>query len=211
MKQKAFVVLFVSLLLCFGVCGCTGNAGSTDSGSQGSSENSNSAIAEGIANSGETLIKNVQNATDEIIEEAKPQALNVGDTVQNEQFSITLTDARVDSVLSSNQSSTYWEPATGAAFVVLEFDVTALTSDQLPVDSYALTDMTANYNGNTYQNWTMSYLSGQLWLYFMNTYLEANLPCHVYAYTSVPADVLNGGPLTVDLNICGEPYKVTIQ
>lgn len=211
MKQKAFVVLFVSLLLCFGVCGCTGNAGSTDSGSQGSSENSNSAIAEAITNSGETLIKDVKNTTDEIIEEAKPQALNVGDTVQNEQFSITLTDARVDSVLSSNQSSTYWEPATGGAFVILEFDVTALTSEQLPVDDYAITELNAKYNEDVYPSWELQYISSQLWLYFRHTYLDANLPCHVYAYTTVPADALNSGSLSISATLAGQPVSITIR
>ena len=211
MKQKAFVVLFVSLLLCFGVCGCTGNTGTTQTGSQGSSENSESAIAGEIANSSETLIEDIHSTTNEIFEEAKPQALNVGDTVQSEQFSITLTDARVDSVLSSNQSSTYWEPATGAAFVILEFDVTALTSEQLPVDDYAITELNAKYNEDVYPSWELQYISGQLWLYFRHTYLDANLPCHVYAYTTVPADALNSGSLSVSATLAGQPVSITIR
>lgn len=204
MNRKA-LLLSIPLALSLGLFGCNVEVKQADEGSA------------------------TQEATpveDETTEEKKPEPqpepepaeevvestpLAVGETAQTDKFSVTLTAAYASDILQSSQSTTYWTPQDGAAFVVLEFDVTALTSDQLPVDSYALTDMTANYNGNTYQNWTMSYLSGQLWLYFMNTYLEANLPCHVYVYTSVPADVLNGGSLTVDMNVIGQPRTITVQ
>ena len=144
-------------------------------------------------------------------ETAKPQNLKIGDTVSNDKFNIVLTDARVDSTLSSSESSTYWEPDEGAAFVILEFDVTALTSDQLPVDDYAITDLVAKYKSDTYASWTMNYINGQLWLYFRHTYLDANLPCHVYAYTSVPAAALESGDLSVDLTLAGTPYTAVIR
>ena len=144
-------------------------------------------------------------------EEAKSQPIMIGDTASNDQFAITLTDARVDGTLSSGESSTYWESSDGGVFVILEFDVTALTSDQLPVDDYAITDLVANYNSDIYEGWTLQYIESQLWLYFHHTYLDANLPCHVYAYTTVPAEALNDGSLSVDMNLAGTPYTATIR
>ena len=141
----------------------------------------------------------------------EPQPFNVGETASNEKFNITLTDARVDSTLSSDQSSTYWEADNGSAFVILEFDVTALTSDQLPVDGKALANLVATYNTDTYKRWEFQYIEGQLWLYFHNTYLDANLPCHVYAWTNVPAEALNSGSLSVSLEAAGSPRIITIR
>lgn len=202
MKRKA-LLLSIPLALALGLSGCNVEV-TTQEGSS---------TQEQEVEKEETKKENTKKETEPAEEEkvAEPTPLTVGETVQDDKFSVALTAAYASDILQSSESTTYWQPQDGAAFVVLEFDVTALTSDQLAVDGYALTDLLATYNGNTYQSWRLSYISSQLWMYFMNTYLEANLPCHVYAYTSVPADVLNGGPLTVDLNICGEPYKVTIQ
>ncbi len=200
MKRKV-LILSIPFALALGLSGCSVGV-TTQEGSSVQEQES-----EKIETKQEAPNK-IEPVEEEVID---PAPLAVGETLQDSKFSVTLTAAYASNTLQSNESSTYWEPQDGAAFVVLEFDVTALTSDQLPVDDYALTDLIATYNGNTYQNWTMSYISGQLWMYFMHTYLEANLPCHIYAYTSVPADVLNGGPLTVDLNISGQPYTVTVQ
>lgn len=200
MKRKV-LILSIPFALALGLSGCSVEV-TTQEGSSVQEQES-----EKIETKQEAPNK-IEPVEEEVVD---PAPLAVGETLQDSKFSVTLTAAYASNTLQSNESSTYWEPQDGAAFVVLEFDVTALTSDQLPVDDYALTDLIATYNGNTYQNWTMSYISGQLWMYFMHTYLEANLPCHIYAYTSVPADVLNGGPLTVDLNISGQPYTVTVQ
>ncbi|MBR3226447.1 MAG: DUF5067 domain-containing protein [Atopobiaceae bacterium] len=154
---------------------------------------------------------NTAGAKDKDAEKPAPQPFKVGDTASNEQFNVTLTDARVDSMLSSDESSTYWEADNGSAFVILEFDVTALTSDQLPVDGKALANLVANYNGDIYKNWKFQYVEGQLWLYFHNTYLDANIPCHVYAWTNVPVEAINGGNLSVSLDVAGGPRTITIR
>ncbi len=145
-------------------------------------------------------------------EAARQRAFSVGDVVESDQFRVTLTSAAVTSTVSSSSSRTYWEAEDGAVFVALEFDVEALTSDQLPVDDYALTDIVANYNGNTYSGWRLSYVTSELWLYFHHTYLEANLPEHVYVYTSIPSTALDDGqPVTVDLNVAGEAKTITVR
>lgn len=150
-------------------------------------------------------------ADDTAAEESNPQPISIGETVSNEQFSVTLTGAYVDSTLSSSDSSVYFEPADGGAFVVLEFDATALTSDQLPVDDYAITNLVADYNGDTYNGWELHYIVSDLWLRFRHTYLDANLPCHVYASTTVPVGALDDGSLSVNMDLVGLPYTIAIR
>ena len=79
------------------------------------------------------------------------------------------------------------------------------------MDDYAITDLVANYDKDTYGSWTLQYIQGQLWLFFRHTYLDANLPCHVYAYTTVPASALESGDLSVDLTLADTPYKAVIR
>ena len=144
-------------------------------------------------------------------QEPESESISLGQSVQNDDFSITLLDARVDSTLQSDESRTYWEPEDGTAFVILELDVTAQNSNQLPVDDYAITDLCANYNDDTYQNWQLQYLASELWLSFHHTYLDANIPTHVYAYTTIPAKALNEGTLSVDVSLAGKPCNIAIR
>lgn len=136
---------------------------------------------------------------------------SVGQTVKTDKWSITLTSASVTDTLESSESRTYWEVEPGYAFIILEFDVTALTSDKLPVDEYAITDLVADYNGDDYSDWTIQYIANELWLYIHNTYFDANLPEHLFVYTYVPASAIDGGSLKVDMNLGGEEKTVVIR
>lgn len=136
---------------------------------------------------------------------------SVGQTVKTDKWNITLTSATVTDTLESSESRTYWEVEPGYAFMILEFDVTALTSDKLPVDEYAITDLVADYNGDDYSNWTIRYIANELWLYIRNTYFDANLPEHLFVYTYVPASAIDGGSLKVDMNLGGEEKTVVIR
>lgn len=220
MKRSALpaVPLCFALALCVG--GCSVTAKTPDSSApQSETTDEADATADTIEDAIVSATQDIADKTNKVAEKSKdaveealkPDPLDVGNTVSNEQFTITLTNARVDSTLSSSQSSTYWEPTDGGAFVILEFDVTALTSDKIAIDDYVITDLVANYNGNAYQGWTMSYLSGELWLYYFHTYQEANLPNHIYVYTTIPADALSGGSVSVDLNLVGHGYTIAIQ
>ncbi len=159
------------------------------------------------------LVTNYQALTDaETKIEKLGQAFTVGQTVTTSDWSVTLTDARVASTLESSESTTYWEPGEGTCFLILELDVECLTSSKPTVDGDGLTNIVASYNGNTYSSWTMSYLSSRLWLYIRRTYLEANIPCHLYVYTSIPEKALDDGqPITVDLKVGGEPKTITVR
>lgn len=202
MNRKALLVS-IPLALSLGLCGCNAEVKTSDEGNAAQEETKVE----------EEVVEEEEPEPQPEPEEEEPQysEMAVGDRIQTTKFAVSLTAAYSSNILESSESRTYWEASDGGAFVILEFDVTALTSDKLPVDGYALADMTANYNGNTYQNWEMKYVTGELWLPFTNTYLEANLPCHVYAYTTVPADVLNGGSVTVDMSISGIPYEIAVQ
>lgn len=140
-------------------------------------------------------------------EEAK--AFAVGETVESEDFRVALSDAYLSAVLESPDSSTYWESDDSTAFAVLEFDIEALNSEQIPVDSGAVSDVVATYNGNTYANWDYKYVVSQLWLSAKRTYFEANMPVHVYVYASLPASVVDGS-VTVDMDIAGQEKRIVI-
>ena len=159
------------------------------------------------------LVSNYQtlSAAEEQIEQLG-QALAIGETVTTSQWSATLTDAKVSHTLESSESRTYWEAGDGTCFLILEFDLECLTSDKPTVDDDGLTDIVATYNGNGYSSWTMQYLGGELWLYIRHTYLDANIPCHLFVYTPLPKKALNyDGPITVDHKIGGEPKTITVR
>lgn len=144
------------------------------------------------------------------LDELKKQ-FAVGQSVKTEQWNITLTSATVSDKLESDKSRTYWTTEDGHAFLVLEFDVTALTSDKLPVDDYAITDLVANYEGNDYTDWTMQYIANEIWLHYSHTYLDANLPDHAFVYTYVPEKAISEGSLSVDLTLGGEEKTIVIR
>ena len=140
------------------------------------------------------------------------QALAIGETVTTSQWSATLTDAKVSHTLESSERRTYWEAGDGTCFLIMEFDIECLTSDKPTVDDDGLTDIVATYNGNGYSNWTMQYLAGELWLYIRHTYLDANIPCHLFVYTPLPEKALNDDEaISVDLKIGGEPKTITVR
>ncbi len=220
MKKSTLLAVPLCLALAICVSGCNVNANTSDSStSQSETTDESDATADAIEGAVVSAAQDVADKMGEAaekskgaIEEAlKPDPLAIGDTISNEQFTITLTDARVDRTLSSSQSSLYLEPTDNGAFVILEFDVTALTSDKIAVDDYVITDLTARYNENVYQTWTISYLSGDLWLPYFHTYQEANIPGHIYVYATIPSDALNGGSVSVDLNLMGQGYIIAVQ
>ncbi len=140
------------------------------------------------------------------------QAFSVGDTITTSEWNVTLTDAKVSRTLESPESTTYWEAGEGTCFVILEVDVECLTSNRPTVDGDCLTNLVATYNGNTYSSWDMQYIASQLWLYISRTYLEANMPCHLYVYTTIPEKALDdNSPVTVDLKVDGQQKTITVR
>lgn len=204
--MKKIIAVLATVILSIGLVGCSASP---------STENASSPSGSGETEVAEetTTDEATETEPEEPSEPEKPesQPISIGQSVQNDDFSITLTDARVDSVLQSDASSTYWEPQDGGAFVILEFDVTALNSNQLPVDDYAITNLVANYGEDVYQGWRLQYITNQLWLSFTHTYLDANIPVHVYAYTTVPSSALSEGSLSVDMTLAGTPYAIDIR
>lgn len=147
----------------------------------------------------------------EAAEEAK-RKFAVGDNVTNDDFSVTLTRADVTDVLDSSESSTYWEPDGNAVFVLLEFDVEALNSEQLPIDDFAITNLVANYGSNTYKDWNLQYIANELWLYIRHTYFDANMPVRIYAYTTIPSSAANDNEsLSVDMTIAGQEKHLVLR
>ncbi len=142
-------------------------------------------------------------------EEEKAKAFAVGETVEDEDFRVTLTSAQLDSILESPNSRTSWEPDSNATFVILEFDIEALNSNQIAVDSGAVSNVVATYNGNTYKGWDYKYVVSELWLSAKRTYFEANMPVHVYVYTSIPSSATSGS-VTVDMDIAGQDKQIVI-
>ena len=143
-------------------------------------------------------------------EEDKP--LSVGDTVSTNQWTITLADAYTSATLESSQSRTSWTASDGSTFLILEFDVEALTSDKLTIDSSAITNIVASYNNNTYKNFDMKYLASELWLSAKRTYLDANIPVHVYVYAALPASALDDEqPINVDLAVAGQDKHLNVR
>lgn len=202
MKAKLLPSVILCLALAVGATGCTISV--NRNGSEPAAESA-------PVGSEEATAEKTEETAEEEPEEPAAQPISIGQNVQNDDFSITLTSARVDSLLQSDASSTYWEPQDGGAFVILEFDVTALNSNQLPVDDYAITNLVANYGEDIYQGWRLQYITNQLWLSFTHTYLDANIPIHVYAYTTVPSSALSEGSLSVDMTLADTPYTIDIR
>ena len=143
-------------------------------------------------------------------ERLKEITLNLGDTVTSTDWSITLTNAYTSNTLSSSESRTYWEASSGYAFLILEFDVTCLNSTKPTIDDDGITELLATVNGNTYSNWEYQYIASELWLYIQHTYLDANLPVHIYVYTYIPSANLND-KVSVNLKIAGQEKVISIN
>ena len=156
-------------------------------------------------------LKEEKKAADEQ-ERLRSITVNPGETVSTDLWSVTLTSAYVSNVLESSESSVSWQANGGGTFLILEFDVEALTSDKKTVDSSALTDIKATYRNNTYEGWDMKYLAGELWLSMERTYLDANVPAHVYVYTVLPESASsNDDPISVDLKIGGLGKHIVVR
>lgn len=156
-------------------------------------------------------LKEEKKAADEQ-ERLRSITVNPGETVSTDLWSVTLTSAYVSNVLESSESRTSWQANDGGAFLILEFDVEALTSDKKAVDSSALTDIKATYRNNTYGDWDMKYLSGELWLSMERTYLDANVPAHVYVYTILPESASSSDDsISVDLKIGGLGKHIVVR
>lgn len=144
--------------------------------------------------------------------ENEAKAFSISDSVSTNHWDIALTDAYVSATLQSAQSRTYWTPSDGTVFLILEFDVEALTSDKLAIDSSALTNIVATYNNNTYKYFDMRYVASDLWLPAERRYLDANIPTHVYVYTALPVSALDDGtPISVDLKVAGQDKHLNVR
>ena len=77
----------------------------------------------------------------------------------------------------------------------MDYDSTLPEADKIPVDQ-AIKNIPLLYNGNTYSNFDMKYLAGELWLSAKRTCFDANIPVHTYVYTTLPATAIddNIGP-----------------
>lgn len=134
----------------------------------------------------------------------------IGETVENEDFRVTLNNAYISSHLESPESSTSWDSVGDTTFVILEFTMEALNSNMLPIDSNAVVNPVANYNGNTYKSWDYDYIGGSgLWLSAKRAYMDANMPTTIYVYTYIPADATSGS-VVVDATIAGQEKKITL-
>ena len=158
------------------------------------------------------ILVSAEEALNELKEEEKQREMtvNVGDTVTSEDWSITLTNAYTSTILESGESSTYWECPEGYAFCILEFDVTCLNSTKPTIDGQGITNIVAVVNENTYGGWEYRYVQSQLWLPIKRTYLEANLPLHVYVYNNIPSANMND-KITINLKIAGEDKRILIN
>ena len=143
-------------------------------------------------------------------EQLRSMTINQGDTVTSTDWKITLKKAYTSTELKSNQSSTSWEASDGYAFLVLEFDITCLNSTHPTIDDQGITNIIATVKGNTYSSWEYQYISSQLWLYIRHTYLDANLPLHIYVYTYVPKANMKD-TITVNLKIAGKDKIIMIN
>ncbi len=166
-----------------------------------------------LTTSQKALVENYQTLlkAEETIEKLE-QALAIGETVTTSEWKATLTDARISSTLESSESRSCWEPSQGTCFLIMEFDIECLTSNQPTIDDDGLTDIKATYNGNNYSDWDIDYIAYELWVPVSHTYLEANIPCHLYVYTVIPDKALDDGQaVTVDLKVGGEQKTITVR
>ena len=136
--------------------------------------------------------------------------VHVGDTVTTDTWNIELTDAYTTATLQSSESSTVLNAGDGYAFLALEFNVTCLNSTKPTIDKDAITDLVATVNGNTYEQWKYQYVSAQIWCRIKNTYLEADLPLHIFVYAMIPSSAMDES-ITVNLNLAGQPSVITIN
>lgn len=142
--------------------------------------------------------------------EKESKQVQVGDVITSQDWEIELTAAYSSTTLESEESRTYWTADDGYAFAILEFDIECLNSTKPTIDRSGITNLIATVNGNTYDSWTYQYINSELWLYADNTYLDANLPLHIYVYTYIPADSIND-KIDVELTIAGEECHITIN
>ena len=58
----------------------------------------------------------------------------------------------------------------------------------------------------------MKYLASELWLSAKRTYLDANIPVHVYVYAALPASALDDEqPINVDLAVAGQDKHLNVR
>ena len=142
--------------------------------------------------------------------EKKARQIRAGDVITSQDWEVMLTGFYSSTILESEESRTSWTANDGYAFVILEFDIECLNSSKPTIDGSGITNIIATVNGNTYDNWEYQYINSELWLYAKNTYLDANLPLHLYVYTYIPADSIYD-KINVDLTIAGERCNITIN
>lgn len=212
MKKVLVMILCASLLL--GLAGCGGNTASTQGDQAQNAQVTEQQVAATEAPTAAPTAAPTEAPTVPTTEaptEVQYAPFSVGSTATSADWNINLTSAYTSTTLESSESSTYWEADSGYAFLVLEFDITCLNSNKPTIDGDAITDLVASTSdGNTYESWTYQYVSAQIWCHIRNTYLEANLPLHIYVYTYIPASMMNS-PVNVKLNLAGQPRQITIN
>ena len=187
--NKRRLLLFTAILaLLITSCGTTTSSKDT---SQNSSE-------------GESSSKSNQSNNNPVAE------MNIGDTATSEDWSITLTNSYTSDILESSESDMYFDANDGVAFCVLEFDVTCLNSTQPTIDDQGITNPVATVNGNTYKDWTYQYIANGVWSTINHTYLDANLPLHIYVYTNIPSANMND-KIIVNTKVAGEDKTISIN
>ena len=72
----------------------------------------------------------------------------------------------------------------------MDYDSILPEADKIPVDQ-AIKNNQLLYNGNTYSNFDMKYLADELWLSAKRTCFDANIPVHIYVYTTLPATAID--------------------
>lgn len=133
----------------------------------------------------------------------------IGETVENDDFRVTLANAQIASTLESPESDTAWEADGGATIVAMEFDIEAFNSKELSITDYAIVNPVAIYNENTYKNWEYQYISDGIWLSARRGVLDANIPAHIYVFTTIPSDAASGN-VTIDITVAGQEKKITL-
>lgn len=140
-------------------------------------------------------------------------AFNVGETIETNDWSITLTNACLTDRLSSPKTDWGYDPSDDAhTFLLLEFDIKCLSASHPVVDGGAFSDIIATCGTGTYSGFELQYIVGDMWLYFYNTYMEQYDADHIYVYTQVPKEAVNADqPVSVSLKIDGADKKIVIR
>lgn len=173
-------------------------------------DKANTTIKDKVTN--RDILTDSEKAFEDLKEEERIQSITIknGDTVTSDDWKVKLTRAYTSTTLMSTKSSVYYTATDGRAFLILEFDITCLNSTHPTIDGDGITNLVAEVNGNTYEKWEYQYIAYELWGYLYNTYLEANLPLHIYVYTQIPKENKKDR-ITINLKIDGQDKIIVVN